>query len=207
MTTPSPSREELRRQRREQMTTRMADMQEASVRQAKTRRMAIIGIVVAVVLVIAGALAFAVKEATAPLPGEVLADEGQQHVDVGTPTTYATFPPASGPHYPSPAPWQFFDQTLPPGYWVHNLEHGGIALLYKCPADCTKLKADVQQLFQTLPPSKYGYVKLVAAPNDQFEGEVAVMAWTRRIIQPTFDAAEIRRFYQAFVDQGPEDAR
>ena len=208
MTGPStePSREELRRQRREQMSTRYDEVQRTAESRAKMRRNVTIGAVVGVMLLIVGGLAFAVKEANAPLPGEVLADEGQAHVEVGSVINYNTYPPASGSHYPTPAPWQFFDQPVPPGYWVHNLEHGGIAVLYKCPADCEPLKNNLKALQKSLPTTKYGYPKVVMVPDDKIDGQLAVLAWRRREILPTYDENAIRKFYNAWVGRGPEDA-
>lgn len=49
-------------------------------------------------------------------------------------------PPVGGPHYPIWAHWsQNFAMyglyPIPRGYYLHNTEHGGVVLLYKCPAD------------------------------------------------------------------------
>ena len=59
---------------------------------------------------------------------EQLPDRGGNHVPSG-PIEYADSPPASGSHRPIWAAWGEFG-TLGPEYWVHNLEHGGAALLY-----------------------------------------------------------------------------
>ena len=51
--------------------------------------------------------------------------------------SYSENPPSSGPH------WPFWEQTwgehsdvVPRERWVHNLEHGGVILLYNCPQGC-----------------------------------------------------------------------
>jgi hypothetical protein len=64
-------------------------------------------------------------------------DEGRYHLPFCTPIAYKHDPPASGPHWPWPAPWGWHPEVVPRQWWVHNLEHGGIVLLYNCawPAD------------------------------------------------------------------------
>src|SRR5438105_14857462 len=67
--------------------------------------------------------------------------EGQMHINPPATISYRDNPPASGNHYPVPAPWGV--STVQREQWVHNLEHGGIVLVYNCPAGCD---ADVQKL-------------------------------------------------------------
>ena len=54
------------------------------------------------------------------------------HVPVGTPVTYNSNPPSSGPHYPVWAAFKEYDAPVDRGYYVHNLEHGAVVFLYKC---------------------------------------------------------------------------
>ena len=75
---------------------------------------------------------------TAPPPGLVQPDMGHVHADPGTTIRYTSCPPASGRHYNAsgigPIRAGYYgpnDTAVPPG-WVHNLEHGGIVLLYSC---------------------------------------------------------------------------
>lgn len=201
-----PTREEVRRQRREQIEARQQDSQRAAQRQAMRKRLMVWGSVGAVVLVIGLGLWWAVREATAPSPGEAVPIEGQAHVEVGTPITYQTYPPASGTHFPATARWEFYDAPVQPGFWIHNLEHGGIVILYKCPEDCAELKGRLKFLYDKFPRSKYGYPKLVIAADTQIQGRVTILAWGKRLALDEFDEEQLRRFYQAFVDRGPEDA-
>ncbi len=70
--------------------------------------------------------------------GQIQPDQGNQHVAVGDKIMYPVCPPASGKHinqtgYGPIAPKVYGpnDGTVPNG-WVHNLEHGGLVLLYSC---------------------------------------------------------------------------
>lgn len=122
--------------------------------------------------------------------------------------TYTSYPPTSGQHYPAPAPWTVSGAPLPEGRFVHNLEHGGVAILYKCPtnpAACTTLKQQIQDLYKLLPPDRqFREVKAVVSPYDRMEREIAVLAWGWIDELDRFDGDEITRFYQAHVDRGPE---
>ena len=66
-------------------------------------------------------------------------DQGGMHVPVGTPIEWTTNPPASGTHYPSWSGWDRIYPALERGFYLHNAEHGGIVLLYNCPAGCPEV--------------------------------------------------------------------
>lgn len=77
--------------------------------------------------------------ATQPPAGFIQPDMGHNHVDPGTRVTYTWCPPASGKHYnvnnlgPIRARLYGPDEVTIPQGWVHNMEHGALVLLYKCP--------------------------------------------------------------------------
>ena len=157
-----------------------------------------------VILGVALVVFWMAREATTSLPGVPVPNEGAEHVAVGAPLTYRSEPPSSGPHYATTAPWSFSETEIPRGLWVHNLEHGGIVLLYKCPQDCRELKQQLQLLYSKLRQSRVGYVKLLVAPDNSIEGSIAALAWDRRDTLENFDEDRLRRFYDAFLEHGPE---
>src|SRR5207302_164982 len=57
------------------------------------------------------------------------ADEGHNHVDAGSLVVYQHNPPTSGNHWPIWAKYMVHDEAVPREVYVHNLEHGAIALL------------------------------------------------------------------------------
>ena len=62
---------------------------------------------------------------------ETLADEGREHVELGSPVTYQTDPPTSGPHYEEIVQeGGFFDHDILAPYLVHSMEHGGVIIYY-----------------------------------------------------------------------------
>jgi len=145
--------------------------------------------------------------------GTPVPDEGRNHVDPSTTPTYKSYPPASGPHYSAqgiaPVPWQTI-ATLQEGQYIHNLEHGGMAILFNCPSgsDCTTLKNQLQNYVQNLAPAEpqFNEVKVIMTPYSRGMGthKLAVVAWDYIEFLDSYDQAEITRFYENHVDRGPE---
>lgn len=138
--------------------------------------------------------------------GRELPDEGQDHVADGTRVPYRHYPPASGPHWPARAAWGVAEQEVPPEVWVHNLEHGGIVVLYRCDAPCPDLVAQLRGAQRTFPTSKHGQIKLLVVQDRRIGSRLAVLAWRRVWELETFDRERLLGFYRTYVDRGPEDA-
>src|SRR5688500_13322181 len=79
-----------------------------------------------------------------PIPGMAVPNEGWAHVPEGSATTYRSNPPASGPHYPVWLRYREYTEAMARGYWVHNLEHGAVVVLYRpdAPADIIRQITD-----------------------------------------------------------------
>ena len=138
------------------------------------------------------------------IDGEHVPSEGNQHVPIGTVIPYKAHPPASGDHYPIPASPGVYPEGLVEGLWVHSLEHGYIVLAYRPPVPPEQLQ-QFRQLLDTLPKSKYGFVKLVVVPYKEMDHPYALLAWTWRLWMDQLDREKILGFYRAHVDRGPED--
>lgn len=98
---------------------------------------------------------------TEPPPGFVQPDMGNNHVPPGTRVKYTNCPPASGKHYNAPPQGPIpvglhgpEDAQIPQG-WIHNLEHGALVLLYKCPGPACDAagQAALKALLDTWPNS------------------------------------------------------
>ena len=145
---------------------------------------------------------------TAALLGNKVIDEGRDHVAEGSPIHYVNQPPVSGPHYPSPKPWGVSTEPIVPGYYVHNLEHGGVAVLYDCPTGCPEIVSQLNNAFNTFPRDKFGEVKLLVTPYSGLPNgaNVAALAWDiQKFYQGDFSIDKLLVFYNAHVDHGPED--
>jgi len=62
---------------------------------------------------------------------EQVPNEQRIHIPFEDTPLYLHNPPVSGEHYPLWARWQSNAAVVPRGYWVHNLEHGGVVFLYR----------------------------------------------------------------------------
>ena len=124
------------------------------------------------------------------------------HIPTGTAGHWASLPPSSGQHWPAPAPWGPAQQALPPERWVHNLEHGGVVVLFRDAADAGTAAAFARGAPQE---SAFGEVKVVDAPYPQLGSRFALVAWGWVDSLDSWDAAEALRFYAAHVDRGPEN--
>ncbi len=145
----------------------------------------------------------------APL-GQAQPDMGNVHVTVGTNQKYAYCPPASGPHYnalnegPIAAKYYGPDDGTRPEGWIHNLEHGGIVILYNCKMGaCTDATAaTLQGLATTFPDSPQCHIKAgsgspVIARFDDMPAPFAALVWDRLIYLDTLDVTKIKAFYQS----------
>jgi hypothetical protein len=130
---------------------------------------------------------------------------GGIHVAEGTSIHYDYNPPSSGPHYPSPASWGVYPQALAPGTWVHNLEHGGIVVLYQCPSSCAALQAQLQALYTQMPfDGQFQEKKVIFTPFPTLDHLLRVQAWGWTMPLDTVDTAAIDAFYREHVNKGPE---
>jgi len=163
----------------------------------------LVGIVVWVVM--SGVLTSVVP--TTPI-GHAVPIEGSDHVPQDTPLTFKSRPPTSGTHYPTWLQTYGFMKPAPPtGNWIHNLEHGAVAILYNCPTDCPELEQQLQDLYPTLSlgrNSRGGKPRALIFPYSDMDHKIAVVAWGWLLELDEFDKDQITRFYESRIDRGPE---
>lgn len=138
--------------------------------------------------------------------GIAVPDEGKSHVPVGTPIQYQNYPPTSGTHYDQVVRYGVYEEDISEGYWVHNLEHGAVVIVYNCPGGCPETVSQLKEAFKAFPPGKYGQVKIVALPYSKMKAKIAVLSWGWKLELASFDSQKVLAFYKAHVDRGPEDA-
>jgi hypothetical protein len=134
-------------------------------------------------------------------------DMGNSH-NVSRPQRYTFCPPASGNHLnvqgQGPIQPRVFkpDDKVGPPNWVHNLEHGGLVVLYR--GDSPGATADGQQTFKTFfdtfPPSPIckvppGRLSPVIARFDDMKWPYAALVWDRVLPLETWDPALVLQFY------------
>jgi Protein of unknown function (DUF3105) len=97
----------------------------------------------------------------------------RQHITnpAARPKSWNSFPPTSGPHYFTPAVYDIYSQPVQLARVLHNLEHGGVYMLYgsKTPKDTAGKLAEV---YNKDPRG------LVVAPLPELGNKIALGAWT-----------------------------
>ena len=136
---------------------------------------------------------------------QTITDGGRGHVPEGTELIYQHYPPSSGQHYASTAPYGFYEETFNEGFWLHNLEHGDIVVLYNCPNGCPDLQSKLRPLMAEAPKRRCDMVRLLALPYSKgMATPIAVLAWGKQLDLAEFDKEAILDFYKRYEDRGPE---
>jgi len=158
----------------------------------RRRRQWVLGIGIAVVA--AAVVGYFAYRAVADLPGAVMADLGNVHIQSpGDPhTPYNSEPPTSGPHLPYLAPWGIHTEPISKELQVHNLEDGGVMVQYNCPTGCADLVEKLRGVVQRYPDH------VILAPYPGMKTRIALTAWTRIDAFDNFDESRVRRFVDAY---------
>ena len=142
-----------------------------------------------------------------PRVGYIQQEMGNAHA-VTRPQRYTFCPPASGNHFNQqglgpiePRVYRPGDTVGPPN-WIHNLEHGGLVVLYRTDSEgaTDAGRALFQQFFDNLPESpickmERGRISPVIAPFDQMATPYAALLWGRVLPLEEWDAAQVTDFY------------
>lgn len=137
---------------------------------------------------------------------------GRTHITNASQTLrYGYCPPTSGDHYsvsgqgPIRADVYGSTEEQSPGGWIHNLEHGYIVALYRCPSpdDCPSAAemAELQRLFDEAPDSGIATCskKVVIARFDDMSTRFALLAWDRALLLNDMDADTALTFAQQWT--------
>jgi hypothetical protein len=110
---------------------------------------------------------------------------------------YGDPPPVGGDHNECWAKWGAYDEELADERWVHNLEHGGVILLYNCPEGCAN-EVDTMRVYVS------GRTQALLTPYRALPTRFAAVAWGVRLTTDCFDMPAFQTFYQEHVDRAPE---
>lgn len=135
------------------------------------------------------------------------------HVPVGSPVTYNSTPPSSGPHFPMWANFVEYDKPVPIGYLVHSMEHGAVVLLYKCESPtgpgCADLVAGLRKVrdaAKTDPMCSAAVrVRVVIAPDPTLPKPIAAAAWGFTYQAACVDEPTLNQFVAENYALGPEN--
>jgi len=127
--------------------------------------------------------------------------EGSTHVEEGETISYTTSPPASGNHWPVPAPCGFYTDPIPDERAVHNMEHGNIVVSYNLPAE-----EDVSALRDAVNDIGLNRVWGVSRPYSGIEpGQIVLNTWGVMDSFSGVDKDRIGTFFETYSGvMGPE---
>jgi hypothetical protein len=125
------------------------------------------------------------------------------------PKQWNSFPPTSGPHYFTPAVYGFYTEPLQLARVLHNLEHGGVYMLYgsKTPSDTSQ---KLREIYDKDPRG------LIVAPLPELGTKIAFGAWTsdnpgsnevgtgHLALCTQVDASAVQKFLDEYRGRGPE---
>ncbi len=136
------------------------------------------------------------------------------HVPPDSDISHPHNPPATGVHYWVWGNWNrvYDDPPLARGYWLHNTEHGGIALLYNCggAADCPE-RDQLAALAESLPDDPLcaapirNRILVTADPLLPDGVRVAAVAWGHSYTASCFDEATLRGFIDEHYGESTEN--
>ena len=152
-----------------------------------------------------------VQPGQTPLLGYPQDDMTRAHDALGTRVKYTFCPPASGPHYnaagtagPITARLYGPNEATVPQNWIHNLEHGGLVVLYRCAEgdNCdANQQAALKAFYDSFPNSpvcnipKGNLGSPVITRFDDMQYPYAALLWDLILPLDHWDPAAILAFY------------
>lgn len=132
---------------------------------------------------------------------------GHDHVSPDTEprSDWETFP-SSGNHYPIWAAWnQFYVKPIRTGYLLHDLEHGGIVMTYRCaaPSGSDTCVAAASSLLAA--KTKFAQTRVNVAPEPTQPLFIGARAWRWVYGATCYDEAEVLDFMTRRFRHGRED--
>jgi hypothetical protein len=135
----------------------------------------------------------------------------RNHVPEGTEITWNSNPPSSGDHFGTGwALYKEYDVPVPRGFLVHSLEHGAVALLYKCDAPpCTQVVEALRRVRDAVPTDPLCdatvRVRVIIAPDPLLDVPVAAAAWGWTYKAQCVDEPTLTQFAKDHYAQGHEN--
>ena len=131
--------------------------------------------------------------------GETHESRGAQHIDEAEPIAYDLTPPVADNHRGTWARWGEYE-SLPPQRWLHNLEHGGMTLLYH-PCAPAEMVDELREIAR----ARGDEYRWILTPYADLPTAIAVVGWEWRYQAECVNADEINAFFDQRYRMAPED--
>ncbi|AKT40702.1 DUF3105 domain-containing protein [Chondromyces crocatus] len=155
-----------------------------------------------------------------PLPGEseckvVIARkipvESANHLDECSSLEFAANPPSSGDHWPRWAAFRRYTVPVAREMYVHNQEHGGVVLSYRCSGACPSVVAMLEQVMDDYPDDVFCSMnipvvrnRLLLTPDPKLPTTIAASAWGATYTATCLDPTSLAAFVAEVYGKGPE---
>lgn len=133
-------------------------------------------------------------------------ETGHNHLRVGTQvSTWGDFP-AAGNHWGAWAKWNTtYTKPVKRGWYLHNLEHGGVVLSYACSsptesAECAEAAANLEAL-----KAASGETRVIITPDPDQPAMYGVRAWRFGMLADCYDESRLNDFLGGTIRHGRED--
>ena len=180
-------------------------------------------IVASILALLTWGVVWFIKEASKPIPGSVLPNQGRDHVSEKewVKFKYNSNPPTSGPHDVVWTKAGVYDNPQGDGHLVHSLEHGYVIVSHNCSGENPKSEIRnpkqgtesaeidkgcldfVNKLKERVEKDSW---KLILVPRPNLDTNFALTAWTR-IDKFNMEEASMERvnnFIDSLRNHGPE---
>jgi hypothetical protein len=132
--------------------------------------------------------------------GEHRDEVSKFHVTTGQKVDYPSLPPTSGDHWSqtgvAPAPWGVKTSWLPFEVTTHNLEHGGIVILYGPDVTSDQVNS-LRTYVRQLQASGFPKIVLEPWPDMPKDSKVVLTAWNWIMKLPGIDQISVVKFTKA----------
>jgi Protein of unknown function (DUF3105) len=134
------------------------------------------------------------------------------HVPVCTQVQYSTSPPTWGDHWLIWAAYKKYTTPLPKEMYVHNHEHGGVLLSYRCPNGCPEVVSALEKVFDDVPEDPLCFkipggpkTRMVMAPDPEAVAPIVLSAWNAHYKATCIDTASLSKFVSEVYGHGTEE--
>ena len=138
------------------------------------------------------------------------AHQSTHHVDAGADVEYIHNPPTSGDHWPYWGRWMDHQhEDVPREIYVHNLEHGGIAVVVG-PSTTPALEEQLRAAYEAIPlddacvDAGHPHQRALLVYDGELDDAVAVVAWDDLLEGECVNAAQLAEFVARRRNHGPE---
>jgi hypothetical protein len=132
-------------------------------------------------------------------------ETGHTHLFVGSNLTTADFP-AAGNHWGAWAKWgTIYTRPVKRGFYLHNLEHGGLVLSYKCSSPTASAQCQEAAANLTALANSFGEVRVIVTPDPQQPTLYGIRGWRVGYQSDCFNEQRMTDFMGDHFRDGRED--